>query len=253
MNKRRDKTMTVTKCMEELASVNKQHNDEEDKIYYLVHKTMELIIQLSDEEIKELGTQILQKYDYKNYSSFCEYVCVMSKHNIYTQDKVHQNSEKDKANIENITDFYSEYDENLIRYIKGHLFLEFAMNTIIEKALNVTTRNKTFSNKITLLYDNSLLSPMERDLLKSINKERNEIAHNLNYELTFDVVFHLVRMSGEAGVAYSDETIYRNKKLSSEWYGIDGIMIELFPNLFCHLFYQNEEYFEGNEIMKFMC
>lgn len=155
---------------------------------------------------------------------------------------------KQKVNITNIIDFYNSYDENLIRYIKGHLFLEFAMNTIISKALNVNTEKKTFNNKIDLLFHNFLVSEKERDLLKVLNKERNKIAHNLDYTLTFDTLYDLVKLSDEAGVDYSDSTIYQDKKLSKEWYGIEGIMNELFPNTFCHLFYKNEQY---SKIMKF--
>ena len=50
---------------------------------------------------------------------------------------------------ENIT----EYDENLIRYIKGHLFLEYIMNTILEKSLNVEIGKHIFNKKMHLLYE----------------------------------------------------------------------------------------------------
>jgi hypothetical protein len=61
-----------------------------------------------------------------------------------------------------------------------------------------------------------------------------------------------VTLSVEAGVEYSDSTIYKNKKLSKEWYGIEGIITEIFPNTFCYMFYENEQYFEDNEILKYM-
>ena len=90
------------------------------------------------------------------------------------------------------------------------------MNTIISKALNVNTEKKTFNNKIDLLFHNFLVSEKERDLLKVLNKERNKIAHNLDYTLTFDTLYDLVKLSDEAGVDYSDSTIYQDKKLSKE-------------------------------------
>lgn len=163
-----------------------------------------------------------------------------------------QKKQSNKVEITNIIDFYYSYDENLIYYIKGHLFLEFALNTIISKALKVRPENKNFNKKINLLFSNSLVSESMKDLLIALNRQRNKIAHKLDYTLTFDTLYELVKLSAEAGVDYSDDTIYMNKKLSEEWYGTEGIIAELFPNTFCLLFYENEQYFEDNEILKYM-
>lgn len=244
--------MSVKRCMEELALINAQYSKLDDKNYYLIQKTMQSILLLTDYDIKVLRSKILEEYNYKDFSSFCDYACVMSKQSAYNKEMFPHNAQEEIECSGNILDFYSSYDENLIRYIKGHLFLEFAMNTIIEKALKLSTKNKTFANKITLLYKNNLISEDEKNLLKAINKVRNEIAHNLNYILTFDCVYNLVVLSSKARVDYSDDTIHENKKLSLEWYGVDGIVSELFPNTFCHLFYNNENFFEGNEILNYI-
>lgn len=243
----------ITQYIDELVEIDNQYDTEEDKNYFLVHRTMELLAQLDDVYVNELRNQILNKFNYKSYSSLCEYVYFMSKKNISQNIVIEKNIKKDITKIENIIEFYNSYDEHLIRYIKGHLFLEFAINTIIEKALRINTKGKTFSIKIDILFKNSLLSTKEKNLLIAINKERNNIAHNLNYILTFDTVYNLAKTSADAGVDYSESTIYKNKKLSEEWYGVNGILMELFPNIFCHLFYKNEKYFEGNEILSFMC
>lgn len=63
-----------------------------------------------------------------------------------------EDSENHKE-IHNIIDFHNEYDENLIRYIKGHLFLEYIMNTILEKSLNVEIGKHIFNKKMHLLYE----------------------------------------------------------------------------------------------------
>lgn len=243
--------MTVMECLEAISLTDAQYDNGEDKNYYLIHKVMELIVSVKDKDIKELKDKIIEQYNHNTYSSFREYVCVMSKENVLPNDNLVEDAPRVKVEITNIIDFYNSYDENLIRYIKGHMFLEFAMNTIIVKSLKVNT-NKTFAKKIDLMFNNSLLSENEKDLLKALNKQRNEIAHNLNYALTFDIMYNLVTLSAEAGVDYSDSTIYESKKLSKEWYGIEGIITELFPNTFCHLFYENEQYFQDNEIIKYM-
>ena len=246
--------MTIAEFMEELNHVEGKYNNIEDQNYYLVHKMADMIANVNDEDIVELRTMILQKYRYEFYSPVCEYACCMSKENLFIEAKTNepQYDCQKEPEITSIFDFYRAYDDNLIRYIKGHLFLEFAMNAIIKKALNLNKEAKTFAYKIGLLSENSLLSENDTILLKAINKQRNKIAHDLNYLLTFDTVFSLVKLSSEAGVDYSDDTIFKNMKLSKEWYGIDGIINELFPNTFCHLLYNNEKYFIGDEIFNLM-
>lgn len=214
---------------------------------------MELIPSIKDEDIEELKNNIFEKYSSKTYSSFREYVCIMSKKDVIHDEKHAKETQYEKVEITNIIDFYYSYDENLICYIKGHLFLEFAMNTIISKALKVNIEKRTFASKIDLMFSKSLISEKVKDLLKALNKHRNRIAHNLHYTLTFDTMYELVKLSAEAEVDYSDGTIYNNRKLSKEEYEVSGIILELFTNTFCHLFYENEQYFEENEILQYMC
>ena len=152
----------------------------------------------------------------------------------------------------NIIDFYDKFDENLILFIKGHLFVENAMNVLLNK-LNIKTNNKTFHNKITLLHKSKKISGQMKILLEKINNVRNKIAHNLYYELTFDEMFKLVNLSDKAEVIYSDDTIFENKELSKEWYGVSGIINELFPNTFSCLFETNEDMFEEGEIYSYIC
>jgi len=244
--------MTVIECLEDISLTDSQYDNEEDKNYYLVHKLMQLALLINDEEVEELKDEIMDRYCYHTYSSFREYVCVMSKGDVLTYTNQTEDTQSAEVVNTNIIDFYNSYDENMIHFLKGHMFLEFAMNTIITKSLNINTEKKTFAKKIDLLFFNSLVSEKEKKLLKAINKQRNEIAHNLNYTLTFDILYELVLLSAKSGVDYSDSTIYKNKKLSKEWYGIEGIINELFPNTFCHLFYKNEKYFEDSEIYEYM-
>lgn len=244
--------MTVIECLEAISLTDDLYNNKEDKNYYLVHKVMELIPLIKDEDIEELKNIILEKYSYQTYLSFREYVSIMSKNDLIHDEKHVKEMQYEKVETTNIIDFYYSYDENLICYIKGHLFLEFAMNTIISKALKVSTK-KTFAKKIDLMFNKSLISEKEKDLLKALNEHRNRIAHNLHYTLTFDTMYELVKLSAEAGVDYSDEAIYNNRKLSKEEYQVSGIIAELFPNTFYHLFYENEQYFEENEILLYMC
>lgn len=243
--------MTINEYMELLSKTDEEYDTVEEKNYHLVHKMMEILPSLSGEEVEQMKVEITKKYSYDKYRSFLEFMCVANSSTMNTVERL--NFSPGKRSYSNILDFYDNYDENLIRYIKGHLFIEFAMNTILLKATHRSISKYTFSQKIDLLFDGGFIDEPEKKLLKRINQFRNKIAHNLDCELTFETVFELVELSAQAGVDYSDETIFENKKLSEEWYGITGVLNELFPNTFCHLLYQNEQYFEGNELLDYMC
>ena len=118
--------MTVLECLESISLTDDLYNNKEDKNYYLVHKVMELIASIKDEDIKELKNKIPEKYSYQTYSSFCEYVCLMSKNDVMHDENDAKETQYKKVESTNIIDFYYSYDENLICYIKGHLFLELS-------------------------------------------------------------------------------------------------------------------------------
>lgn len=243
--------MTLDEAMDLLSKTDAEYNTVEEKNYHLVCKMMEILPSISNEQVEQIKDMIAQKYESEQYHSFLEFVC---RANNSTTNTFNVNGFLlGKRRYSNILGFYENYDENLIRYIKGHLFIEFAMNTILLKSTHRSVSKYTFSKKIDLLFDGGFIDEAEKRLLKKINHFRNKIAHNLDCELTFDMVFELVELSAKAGVDYSDETIYRDRKLSEEWYGITGVLNELFPNTFCHLLYQNEQYFGKNELLDYMC
>lgn len=237
----------MDKNLTELLKIDRQYSLKEDKNYYLVHKYNELIKNLNEEDIETLKKSIFSNFDYTNHKSFLEYVCSVCRHQDIKEVVVVKNKCRDKLSI---IDFYEEFDDNLISFIKGHLFLENAINKVLGK-IKLDT-NETFANKINILFNNKRINKKTKVLLVEINRVRNKIAHNLYYELTFDTMFKLVKLSSEAGIDYSDDTIFENKRLSFEWYNVSGIILELFPNTFSHLFEINEELFPNNEIFDFI-
>lgn len=188
---------------------------------------------VKDEKIEEFKKILFEKYKGDQYLAFLEYLYVVSKKSALLGNQQTIDKSNDAGRIANIMNFYNTYDENLINFIKGHLFLEYVMNIIISKTIKVNIKKKSFNDKINLLAT-EIISDKEKKLLKQINNHRNKIAHKLNYELSFDSMYELVKISAEAGVDYSDSTIYKNKMLSKEWYGITGIITEIFPNTFCY-------------------
>jgi len=68
-----------------------------------------------------------------------------------------------------------------------------------------------------------------------LNDIRNDFAHSLGHKLTFDDAFDYVVKMASAGYDFSDEAIFRDKKLSREWYGIEGIFTEILTELYSEL------------------
>ena len=75
-----------------------------------------------------------------------------------------------------------------------------------------------------------------------VNQLRNKLAHNLGYRLSFDEVFSLCKEASKAGIDFSDDTIHSNKKTSKEWYGIEGVIQEIFQNTAIDLGFIMEEH-----------
>lgn len=244
--------MSIEEAIKYLKDIDSKHKTFEDKNYYLVHGYADIYFDISLEEREKLKDEIFNNFFTKKnlYSSFLDFTILVTESGIIeTKNYVECKDEINHISSPySIMDFYENYDNNLIVFIKGDLFLEYAITIISEKALNLKTEQKTFNEKIELLYSNSIININERKLLKSINGIRNKIAHKIDFKLSFDEIFKILLLSVKCGVVYSDSTIYKNKKLSKEWYGIDGIINELFPNFFCHLIYENEEFFEDSSI-----
>ncbi len=151
----------------------------------------------------------------------------------------------------NIIDFYQEFDPNLINFIKGHLFIENAMEKILDKIPMDKGVSDKFSGKVSQMLMYNVIDEDMANLIRKINKIRNNIAHDLFYKLTFDEVFDLVEESAKLGVDYSDDSIL-DKESAKEYYGLEGLISELFPNLYMELLFANENLFEQDEFLDFM-
>lgn len=152
----------------------------------------------------------------------------------------------------NIIDYYREFDPNLIDFIKGHLFIENCMKQILDRTPKDKATSDKFSGKVSQMLMYNIIDQDMASLLYKLNKIRNNIAHDLFYELSFDEIFEIVQESARLGVDYSDESIYEDKEISRNDYGLEVLLCELFPNLFQHLLWENEHMFNQDEILSFM-
>jgi len=89
-------------------------------------------------------------------------------------------------------------------------------------------------------------------LLLEINKTRNKIAHNIDFELTFERIFELANLANSAKVDFSDSTICCDYQLAKEYFGIENSIKEIFGNLFYDILDQNSDLFPDEEHYSYM-
>lgn len=149
-----------------------------------------------------------------------------------------KNSEN--PNLNHILSLFN--NEIMAAFINGHLILENLIIQLIELKGNIKNAHKfNFPDKMKKCQELNLFNLKMCDFLNTINKIRNNYAHNLGYKITFDELFLLAQKAGEAGVDFSDETVYLNKELSLKWYGEYGIIQEIFQNTAIDLAFVIEE------------
>ncbi|MCF6130133.1 hypothetical protein L1S35_10635 [Flavobacterium sp. AS60] len=123
-------------------------------------------------------------------------------------------------------------NEIMAAFINGHLIIESLLVQFIEHKTGSDERlsKLNFPNKVKKCVELEYFDEKIEVFLLMINDIRNNYAHNLGYILTFDELFLLAENAGQAGIDFSDETIYLDKELSREWYGEHGIIQEIFQN-----------------------
>lgn len=157
----------------------------------------------------------------------------------------------------NVVDFVMESaSEELHIVLRGHLHIEALMDEIIRRSFVCPTAlddyRQSFFVKVKLLRALGLIDEKLEQVLLALNSLRNKVAHRLHFVVTFDDAFSLVKSAAGAGVDFSDDTIHFDRKLSEEWYGTIGVLLEVFSNVFQELVWQNEALFTKGEISDFL-
>lgn len=143
----------------------------------------------------------------------------------------------------NILNYYLEKrNENEYEFLRGHLYLEALMVELLRRHSSIEIP-QTFYKKINELKNLKLIDSKTYDVLYEINKMRNDIAHNLEFDFSYKRFFKIIKLATEAKVDFSDSSIYFEEEVSKENYGIDGVISELFYNVFEHLIYNNPDLF----------
>lgn len=144
----------------------------------------------------------------------------------------------------------------MYEFIRGHLYLEFALNIIIKHTFlnsdELSGIESTFYQKVKLLKSKGKINNALKSLLLEVNKIRNKLAHNISFELNFEIVYNLVKLAHIANIDFSDDSIHMDFRYSKENYGIEGVIIELMANTFCELLCLNEDIIGTDTILKHM-
>lgn len=157
-----------------------------------------------------------------------------------------------------ILNFYNDDDKNdLMYYVKGHLYIEYALNDIINKAFTnpkALSRiiTNSFANKISLLKAVGRISPQMDTFLTRFNKIRNSISHHIDYVLSYEEIIELGRCARKANVEFTDVNMYNALDGNRAHYEIHDVIEELIGGTFYSLFHLNEDLYPNKEFMKYI-
>ena len=151
--------------------------------------------------------------------------------------------------------FYSDDENDSMYFVKGHLYIEFALNNIIEKAYAEPSALKrlsgSFANKIMLLRAIGRLSPEMESYLKEFNRMRNKLAHEIDYELNYDEIIEIARKAHNSEVEFVDVNMYNALDGNRGHYEVHDVIEELISGSFYSLFKLNEDLYPNEEYSKY--
>ena len=87
---------------------------------------------------------------------------------------------------------YPEANKPLDTLFRGHLCIEYAITCILYKKLKykkqINIDNLNFYKKIELLYILDIIDSPSFDVLRDINKLRNNLAHDLDFKVSIEIL-----------------------------------------------------------------
>lgn len=145
-----------------------------------------------------------------------------------------------RPSLEHIISLFE--NEETGAFITGHLILESVLVQLIELKLTENDpRNlfdMSFPSKVRMARSRGLFDDKMAEFLLEINKFRNRLGE----PISFDRMYSLAQIAHAAGVDFSDDTIHSDRAKSREWYGVRGIIQEIFQNAAQDLSFIMEEH-----------
>lgn len=140
-----------------------------------------------------------------------------------------------EPNINDIIDLFEGEDgEAKSAFVKGHLITEAVLIRLAESTFKsegiFDCGRLSFPQKVEFCQAMNLIDENFADFLKYINSIRNKIAHQFDFNISFELSLEIVQKAISAGVDFSDGNI-AVEDTAREWYGRTGIIQEIFQNL----------------------
>jgi len=137
-----------------------------------------------------------------------------------------------RPELERITSLFE--NDVLGAFISGHLVLESILVQMLETQPKELDGGRyfewSFTRKVDASESRGIIDKGRADFLRGLNDVRNRLAHKLDTPITFGETFSLAKLAAAGGIRFSDETIYLDRDKSEQWYGIEGIIQEVFQN-----------------------
>lgn len=134
-------------------------------------------------------------------------------------------------------------------FLRGHLVVEGilieALRVRLDHPSAIQLDEMNYTRVVNLCRALGMIDDAKLGLLREIGRVRNRMAHELLYKLEFPEAFEMVGLAARSGVDFSDDTIHTDAALSEEWYGLAGIIQELFQNLAQDLVYHFDPNLDG--------
>jgi hypothetical protein len=134
----------------------------------------------------------------------------------------------------------------LAAFITGHLILESVLVQLIELKLTdadqINLFDLSFPSKVKMAKSRGLIGEKMGEFLLEMNSVRNRLAHRLDESIDFDRMYSLAKVAYLGGVDFSVDTIHSDRSKSLEWYGVEGIIQEIFQNAAQDLSFIMEEH-----------
>jgi hypothetical protein len=137
-----------------------------------------------------------------------------------------------RPELEHITSLFE--NEVLGAFMSGHLVLESILVQMLEAKPKEGDGGRyfewSFRRKVDASESREIIGKDTADFLRGLNDVRNRLAHKLDTPITFAEAFSLAELAAGGGIDFSDETIYLDPEKSEQWFGIEGIIQEIFQN-----------------------
>jgi hypothetical protein len=137
-----------------------------------------------------------------------------------------------RPEIDHITSLFE--NEVLGAFMSGHLVIESILVQMLETRSKKDDERRyfewSFSRKVDASESRGIIEKDTADFLRGLNNIRNRLAHKLDTPISFDEAFDLAKLAAQGGIDFSDDTIYLDRQNSEKWYGVKGIIQEVFQN-----------------------